>query len=352
MKIKSLIIKINDNNLKLPEDSEIPSLFILIDKKKKISGNSKILKNNLLLFVPKEKIPKINSKNISIKIGKLPIKAEIFLILDEDLFSRKKKVLKKVEENFNKNKVELISLLKGKNGVSEDFLKLNLLNKKSLKKTLFELELMGKILILSLYPIFFIEKNSLKNIIKKVYEYIKRKEYKKGIKYGVKVDELISQLEIKNKKLEKFVFFKLLKEEKIEIYGERVFSKSDILTKEEEKIIKKIENIIIKSKYESINIENISKTLKIEKKLVEKYIDILFEDKKVLPIKEGFYIHKEMIDEIIKKLRKLKVRKPYFAVKDFKEITGLSRKYTIPILELLDYLHITRRIGNKREILI
>jgi hypothetical protein len=38
-------------------------------------------------------------------------------------------------------------------------------------------------------------------------------------------------------------------------------------------------------------------------------------------------------------------------VADFKEMTGLTRKYVIPLLELLDQRGVTRRIGAKREIL-
>jgi hypothetical protein len=38
-------------------------------------------------------------------------------------------------------------------------------------------------------------------------------------------------------------------------------------------------------------------------------------------------------------------------VADFKAMTGLSRKYSIPLLELLDSLGVTRRKGSVRDIL-
>jgi len=37
-------------------------------------------------------------------------------------------------------------------------------------------------------------------------------------------------------------------------------------------------------------------------------------------------------------------------VSEFKEMTGLSRKYAIPLLEFLDELGLTRRLGSKRLI--
>ena len=36
---------------------------------------------------------------------------------------------------------------------------------------------------------------------------------------------------------------------------------------------------------------------------------------------------------------------------DFKAMTGLSRKFAIPLLELLDEMGVTRRVGPTREIL-
>jgi selenocysteine-specific elongation factor len=38
-------------------------------------------------------------------------------------------------------------------------------------------------------------------------------------------------------------------------------------------------------------------------------------------------------------------------VSDFKKMTGLSRKYAIPLLELLDQMGVTRRKGPSRLIL-
>jgi selenocysteine-specific elongation factor len=35
----------------------------------------------------------------------------------------------------------------------------------------------------------------------------------------------------------------------------------------------------------------------------------------------------------------------------FKELTGVSRKYAIPLLEYLDRERVTKRVGDTREIL-
>jgi selenocysteine-specific elongation factor len=40
-----------------------------------------------------------------------------------------------------------------------------------------------------------------------------------------------------------------------------------------------------------------------------------------------------------------------FAVPEFKDWTGISRKYAIPLLEYLDREHVTKREGDSRVIL-
>ena len=41
----------------------------------------------------------------------------------------------------------------------------------------------------------------------------------------------------------------------------------------------------------------------------------------------------------------------WFAVPQFKEWTGISRKYAIPLLEFLDRERVTRRDGDRRIVL-
>jgi selenocysteine-specific elongation factor len=46
-----------------------------------------------------------------------------------------------------------------------------------------------------------------------------------------------------------------------------------------------------------------------------------------------------------------KAKSPNIDVGRFKELTGVSRKYAIPLLEYLDRERVTRRVGNERIIL-
>ena len=74
-----------------------------------------------------------------------------------------------------------------------------------------------------------------------------------------------------------------------------------------------------------------------------KYLKELFLIKKIYRVNSKLIIsdvHLEKLISIVKKLPK------NFSVTDFKEASNLSRKYSIPYLELLDKLKITTKIDK------
>ncbi len=62
--------------------------------------------------------------------------------------------------------------------------------------------------------------------------------------------------------------------------------------------------------------------------------------------------HRNTLDHLRSILQKFKVENgPRIDVGSFKDLTGVSRKYAIPLLEYLDRQRVTRRVGDSREIL-
>lgn len=59
----------------------------------------------------------------------------------------------------------------------------------------------------------------------------------------------------------------------------------------------------------------------------------------------------EALRALIERVRARKAISQRLDVGTFKELTGVSRKYAIPLLEYLDRQHVTRRVGNERIIL-
>jgi selenocysteine-specific elongation factor len=78
-------------------------------------------------------------------------------------------------------------------------------------------------------------------------------------------------------------------------------------------------------------------------------LQILLREKRLLRINGDLVFHHAAIDRLRQQLVPLKGRQ--FTVPEFKELTGISRKYAIPLLEFLDSARITRREGDKRLVL-
>jgi selenocysteine-specific elongation factor len=78
-------------------------------------------------------------------------------------------------------------------------------------------------------------------------------------------------------------------------------------------------------------------------------LEILVKEKRLVRIDAELVFHSASIADLC---RMLAARRPArFSVADFKQWTGVSRKYAIPLLEYLDRSRVTRREGNQRLIL-
>jgi len=60
---------------------------------------------------------------------------------------------------------------------------------------------------------------------------------------------------------------------------------------------------------------------------------------------------KSQIGELRRQMATYKVKSATIDIVTFKELTGVTRKYAIPLLEYLDREHVTKRVGDAREIL-
>ncbi|WP_321473877.1 selenocysteine-specific translation elongation factor [uncultured Paludibaculum sp.] len=78
-------------------------------------------------------------------------------------------------------------------------------------------------------------------------------------------------------------------------------------------------------------------------------LQILLKDKKLVRVSADLIYHSEAVEQLRALLAQRKGAR--FGVSEFKEWTGVSRKYAIPLLEFLDRERVTRRDGEQRMIL-
>jgi selenocysteine-specific elongation factor len=91
--------------------------------------------------------------------------------------------------------------------------------------------------------------------------------------------------------------------------------------------------------------------LKIDRARAEKLLQILLKEKVLMKITDDLIFHQAALFNLRQLLARRRAESDRLNVGVFKEITGLSRKYAIPLLEYLDREHVTRRQGDERIIL-
>jgi selenocysteine-specific elongation factor len=87
----------------------------------------------------------------------------------------------------------------------------------------------------------------------------------------------------------------------------------------------------------------------VENKRARTLLESLVRRKRLLRINQELVFHASAIERLREILSTRKAQ--HFGVGDFKEWTGISRKYAIPLLEYLDREHVTRREGDRRLVL-
>jgi selenocysteine-specific elongation factor len=92
-------------------------------------------------------------------------------------------------------------------------------------------------------------------------------------------------------------------------------------------------------------------SLRIDRVRAEKILQILLKEKVLVKVAEDLIFHQDSLSKLRGLLAQRKAQNNRLNVPAFKDITGLSRKYAIPLLEFLDRERVTRRDGDERIIL-
>jgi len=98
-------------------------------------------------------------------------------------------------------------------------------------------------------------------------------------------------------------------------------------------------------------LKDVLASLKIDKTRAQKLVTLLLRDKVLIKVSDDLVFHQLALNDLRKKLAAQKASSPKMDVGRFKELTGVSRKYAIPLLEYLDRERVTKRIGDERVIL-
>jgi selenocysteine-specific elongation factor len=248
---------------------------------------------------------------------------------------------------------KLMSLLKSKNlqGLREGELKrVFKLSAEEAAVRAQALESEGRAVILNFTPLHLLSKESLLFLEGKILKYIEQYNAKHPDELGVSRTRLEKRFDVP-KKVMTLALKGLVREGRVREAGEvfSVTSFEPLLTVAEEELLAELERISVRGELDAKAIKDIEAGQNISPSRMDKLLALLVESKRVVQGKDGFYVNSLWLDDLVARLRARESKE--LSVADFKQMTGLSRKYAIPLLELLDEMGVTRRTGSSREIL-
>jgi len=145
----------------------------------------------------------------------------------------------------------------------------------------------------------------------------------------------------------------LVQEKKIAVAGDvvRLPGHGVVMKDEEAESKKKIEDAFAVAGLKVPALHEVIAGLKVDKIRAQKIVTLLLRDKMLVKISDELVFHRSALEELRRLVAAQKLKSPKMDVAKFKELTGVSRKYAIPLLEYLDRERVTRRVGDSREIL-
>ena len=173
-----------------------------------------------------------------------------------------------------------------------------------------------------------------------------------GMSKGEMQDELSRALEMAPELFAAAVE-SLARAKKLELVNElvRLAGRGVVMKDEEAESKKKIEEAFAAAGLKVPALQEVIAGLKIDKVRAQKIVTLLLRDRVLVKVSDELVFHRGALEQLRRDLAAYKTKAAKIDVARFKELTGVSRKYAIPLLEYLDRERVTRRVGDVREIL-
>jgi selenocysteine-specific elongation factor len=213
----------------------------------------------------------------------------------------------------------------------------------------------ARVRIVSNEPLMLVSGKLFEDVRKKIAEKVGRFQKENPLLPGIAREDLRASLG-KRVRSETFraALDELVAQKKLDAPGELVKKAgSEIaLLPEEAQAKEQIEAAFSSASLAVPSVKEVLAKLTVETKRAEKLLQILLREKNLIRVSAELVFHRQALAQLKEKLCTYKKAKgDRISVPIFKELTGITRKYAIPLLEYLDRERVTRRAGDERVIL-
>jgi selenocysteine-specific elongation factor len=145
----------------------------------------------------------------------------------------------------------------------------------------------------------------------------------------------------------------LIRDKKIEVVNDlvRLPGRGVVMKDDEAESRKTIEAAFASAGLKVPALQEVLASLKVDLPRGQKIVTLLLRDKVLIKISDQLVFHRTALEELRRLLAAYKAKSASIDVAHFKELTGVSRKYAIPLLEYMDRERVTKRVGDARTLL-
>ncbi len=170
------------------------------------------------------------------------------------------------------------------------------------------------------------------------------------MKSGLSKEELRTKLpEEVDIKLFQILIGELIQTEKIVLERDKLrLAEHRVSSSDGKGLVKKVEEAILKGGLQPPSPKDLADEWSEEEEGVQAVFEHLAHEGTLIKIKSGIYFHRIPFEQVKENLIQYLRRNGEITTPQFKEMTGISRKYAIPLIEYFDQIKLTLRLGDRR----
>jgi selenocysteine-specific elongation factor len=217
-----------------------------------------------------------------------------------------------------------------------------------------QLEKSGKLRVIEKQPLIVVSAEAMATCIDEVRKEIERFHKSNPLLPGIPKEALRSKIAPVRPELFRTALEELANAKVIATSGDlvRLAGREIALSPEEAKAKEQIEREFERAGLTVPHWEEILAKLPVEAQRARKILQILLREKVLIKVTEDLVFHQKAMARLRELLGTYRQQRgERLPIPAFKELTGITRKYAIPLLEYLDRERVTRRVGDERVIL-
>ena len=209
----------------------------------------------------------------------------------------------------------------------------------------------GKIIQMVRDPRLFLSRESFQNLCETLFKRVETYLAQNTIKDGISREELKTRIPARSDQRFFTQCLQFLEAEKKVVADRelvRLPGKKSTVGDDNAAIQQQLEDLLVGGESEPATVKELCGALRLAEKHVLEHLSTLARQGRVVKVKSDLFYApaplQALSDAVLAHLR----AKGEITPPEFKEITGLSRKFMIPLLEYFDSLKMTVRVGDKR----